>query len=172
MLGSSQKQILIKQQERGCHLTLMGGLIKMRKVTQLGFLVVSKNKPKPKRCIQKINHKNFLDRLNNHGFIRKVNTTDTENLLVDLDNITGGRQVVEPYMVGSVLRLSFKKTYSTTSHQWNIKKIGFGSYKRAKRSWLFLFDYQHNQTYVFINRKQSFDCELEIWESSDINYWG
>ena len=151
----------------------MDGLIEMRRVTQLGFLVVNKPKPKPKREIQKINKNNFLKRLKEHRFINIVDTISFEDILVSLPDITGVYGKTTCQTVGSLLRMEITRTnYALLSMQWNTNDIGFGSYKRAKNSWIFLFDYGCNQTYVFIDRTSSFETELSIWESSDVNYWG
>ena len=151
----------------------MGGLIKMRRVTQLGFLVVNKPKPKPKREIQQINLNNFLKRLKEHRFVNTVDTTSLEDILIALPNITGVYGETTYQTVGSLLRMEIKRiNRALLSMQWNTKDIGFGSYKRSKNSWIFLFDYHRNQTYVFVNKKTFFETELEIWENSDVNYWG
>jgi hypothetical protein len=151
----------------------MGGLIKMRRVKQLGFLVVNKPKPKPKREIQQINLNNFLKRLNEHRFINTVDTTSLEDILIALPNITGVYGETTYQTVGSLLRMEIKRiNRALLSIQWNTKDIGFGSYNRSKNSWIFLFDYQRNKTYVFVNKKTFFETELSIWESSDVNYWG
>jgi hypothetical protein len=145
----------------------------MRRVKQLGFLVVNKPKPKPKREIQQINLNNFLKRLNEHRFINTVDTTSLEDILIALPNITGVYGETTYQTVGSLLRMEIKRiNRALLSIQWNTKDIGFGSYNRSKNSWIFLFDYQRNKTYVFVNKKTFFETELSIWESSDVNYWG
>ena len=145
----------------------------MRRVTQLGFLVVNKPKPKPKREIQQINLNNFLKRLKEHRFVNTVDTTSLEDILIALPNITGVYGETTYQTVGSLLRMEIKRiNRALLSIQWNTKDIGFGSYNRSKNSWIFLFDYQRNQTYVFVNKKTFFETELEIWENSDVNYWG
>ena len=151
----------------------MGGLIKMRRVKQLGFLVVNKPKPKPKREIQQINLNNFLKRLKEHRFINTVDTTSLEDIFVALPHVTGIYGNTTYQTVGSLLRMEIKRiNRALLSIQWNTKDIGFGSYSRSKNSWIFLFDYGCNKTYVFVNKKTFFETELEIWENSDVNYWG
>lgn len=151
----------------------MGGLIKMRRVTQLGFLVVNKLKPKPKREIQQINLNNFLKRLKEHRFVSTVETTSFEDILIALPSITGVYGETTYQTVGSLLRMEIKRiNRALLSVQWNTKDIGFGSYNRSKNSWIFLFDYQRNQTYVFVRKTLAYESELSIWESSDVNYWG
>lgn len=145
----------------------------MHRVIQLGFLVVNKPKPKPKREIQQINLNNFLKRLKAHRFINTVDTTLLEDILIALPNITGVYGKTTYQTVGSLLRMEIKRiNRSLLSMQWNTKDIGFGSYNRSKNSWIFLFDYGRNQTYVFVKKKTFFETELEIWEDSDLNYWG
>lgn len=151
----------------------MGGLIKMRRVTQLGFLVVNKPKPKPKREIQQINLNNFLKRLKEHRFVNTIDTTSLEDILIALPHITGVYGETTYQTVGSLLRMEIKRiNRSLLSMQWNTKDIGFGSYNRSKNSWIFLFDYQRNQTYVFVRKTLAYESELSIWEDSDVNYWG
>ena len=151
----------------------MDGLIEMRRVTQLGFLVVNKPKPKPKREIQQINLNNFLKRLEEHRFVNTVETTSFEDILIALPSITGVYGETTYQTVGSLLRMEIKRTnYALLSMQWNTKDIGFGSYNRSKNSWIFLFDYGCNKTYVFLQKSLTYNSELEIWESSDMNYWG
>lgn len=145
----------------------------MRRVKQLGFLVVNKPKPKPKREIQQINLNNFLKRLKEHRFVNTVETTSFEDILIALPSITGVYGKTTYQTVGSLLRMEIKRiNRALLSIQWNTKDIGFGSYNRSKNSWIFLFDYGCNQTYVFVDRTTSFETELSIWESSDVNYWG
>lgn len=145
----------------------------MRRVKQLGFLVVNKPKPKPKREIQQINLNNFLKRLKEHRFVNTVETTSFEDILIALPSITGVYGETTYQTVGSLLRMEIKRiNRALLSIQWNTKDIGFGSYNRSKNSWIFLFDYGCNQTYVFVDRTTSFETELSIWESSDVNYWG
>lgn len=151
----------------------MDGLIKMRRVTQLGFLVVNKPKPKPKREIQQINLNNFLKRLKEHRFVNTIDTTSLEDILIALPHITGVYGETTYQTVGSLLRMEIKRiNRALLSMQWNTKDIGFGSYKRSKNSWVFLFDYGCNKTYVFVQKSLTYNSELEIWESSDVNYWG
>lgn len=151
----------------------MDGLIEMRRVTQLGFLVVNKPKPKPKREIQQININNFLKRLKEHRFINTVDTTSLEDIFVALPHITGIYGKTTFQTVGSLLRMEITRVnYALLTRQWNTNDIGFGSYNRSKNSWIFLYDYHRNQTYVFVKKKTSFETELEIWENSDVNYWG
>lgn len=145
----------------------------MRRVTQLGFLVVNKPKPKPKREIQQINLNNFLKRLKEHRFINTVDTTALEDIFVALPHITGIYGKTTYQTVGSLLRMEITRVnYALLAKQWNTKDIGFGSYKRSKNSWIFLFDYSGNQTYVFVRKSLAYNSELEIWENSDVNYWG
>lgn len=145
----------------------------MRRVTQLGFLVVNKPKPKPKRAIQQINLKNFLKRLKEHRFINTVDTTSLEDIFVALPHVTGIYGNTTYQTVGSLLRMEITRVnYALLAKQWNVNNIGFGSYKRSKNSWIFLFDYSRNQTYVFVRKSLAYNSELEIWENSDVNYWG
>ena len=151
----------------------MDGLIKMRKVNQLGFLVVNKNKPKPKRYIQDINLNTFLDRVKKFKYIGFMKTSDKEEVFVNLKGFYGVHGTMDYQLVGNIIRVYLDQpNKNTLTKQWTLDEIAFGSYQRAKESWLLLFDFSENRTYVFVNHKPYPETELEIWEMSDLNYWG
>ena len=145
----------------------------MRRVNQLGFLVVNKKKPTPKRKIEDLNLNTFMARINKHKYLTKLNTTDKEEVFLTLESIASVHKSFDYQLVGNAIRFVFERTERYTfARNWNIEHIGFGSYQRAKCSYLFIFDYDKNETFVFINRKPYPETELEIWEMSDLNYWG
>lgn len=144
----------------------------MRRVKQLGFLVVDKRKPRPRRKIEDININTFLTRLSSHKYLTKLKTSDKEEVFLQLDSIASVHKSFDYQLVGNALRVVFESEPNPFARNWNIEHIGFGSYQRDKRSYLFIFDYTKNETFIFIIRKPSPETELEIWEMSDLNYWG
>lgn len=144
----------------------------MRRVNQLGFLVVNKKKPTPKRKIEDVNLNTFMSRLNSHKYLAKVKTTDKEEVFLKLESIADTHKPFDYQLVGNALRVVFEEEQKPFARNWNVKHIGFGSYQRDKRSYLFIFDYGKNETFIFIIRKPYPETELEIWEMSDLNYWG
>lgn len=144
----------------------------MRRVKQLGFLVVSKNKPRPKRKIEDININTFLKRLKGYKYALKLKGTDKEEIFLQLESIHTLNQSVDYQLVGNALRIVFEYQRGKVGRNWNIQHLGFGSYQRAKSSYLFIFDHMKNETYVFTAYKQRIETELDIWEMSDLNYWG
>lgn len=144
----------------------------MRRVNQLGFLVVNKKKPTPKRKIEDLNLNTFMARINKHKYLTRLKTSDKEEVFLQLDSIAAIHKSFDYQMVGNALRFVFESENNSFARNWNIQHIGFGSYKRDKRSYLFIFDYVKNETFVFIIRKPYPETELEIWEMSDLNYWG
>lgn len=145
----------------------------MRRVNQLGFLVVNKKKPTPKRKIEDLNLNTFMARINKHKWLTKLKTTDKEEVFLTLESIREAYKPFDYQLVGNVMRFVFEWTERYTfARNWNIQHIGFGSYQRAKSSYLLIFDYDKNETFIFINRKTKPETELEIWEMSDLNYWG
>lgn len=144
----------------------------MRRVKQLGFLVVDKRKPRPRRKIEDININTFLTRVNGHKYLTKLKTVDKEDVFLQLESIAAIHKSFDYQMVGNALRIVFESEGNPFARNWNIEHISFGSYQRDKRSYLFIFDYTKNETFVFIVRKPYPETELEIWEMSDLNYWG
>lgn len=144
----------------------------MRRVKQLGFLVVDKRKPRPRRKIEDININTFLTRLSSHKYLTKLRTADKEEVFLQLDSIAAVHKSFDYQLVGNALRVVFESEPNPFARNWNIEHLGFGSYQRDKRSYLFIFDYVKNETFIFIIRKPYPETELEIWEMSDLNYWG
>ena len=112
----------------------------MRRVKQLGFLVVSKNKPRPKRKIEDLNINTFMSRLNSHKYLTKLKTTDKEEVFLKLDSIAAIHKSFDYQLVGNALRVVFETETNPLARNWNIQHIGFGSYQRDKRSYLFIFE--------------------------------
>lgn len=144
----------------------------MRRVNQLGFLVVNKKKPTPKRKIEDINVNTFFTRLNSYKYLAKLKTANKEEVFLKLESIADTHKPFDYQLVGNALRIVFEEEIRPFARNWNIEHIGFGSYQRDKRSYLFIFDYMKNETFIFIIRKPHPETELEIWEMSDLNYWG
>lgn len=141
----------------------------MRKVKQLGFLVVNKQKPQPKRYIKQLSVNGFIRRKKQFRYWYTLPYTKEEDILTALKK-PKSVVIFDVFSVGSLLRLTFvgdRKSYTL-----NVDNCTLGWYKRCVTTYLFIIDHNHNQTFVFGHRKQSITTEKELWESSDVNYWG
>lgn len=78
--------------------------------------------------------------------------------------------IFDAFTVGSLLRLTLNGRVE--SHTLNSDNCSFGWYKRCITTYLFIVDHNRNRTFVFGHKKRKITTERELWESSDINYWG
>lgn len=141
----------------------------MRKVKQLGFLVVNKQKPQPKRYIKPLSVNGFIRRKKQFRYWYTLPYTKEEDILTALKE-QKSVVIFDVFSVGSLIRLTINGR--TKSYTLNVDNCTLGWYKRCVTTYLFIIDHNHNQTFVFGHRKQSITTEKELWESSDVNYWG
>ncbi len=141
----------------------------MRKVKQLGFLVVNKQKPQPKRYIKRLTVGGFVRRKKQFRFWYILNCTKEEDILTYLKD-PKAVIIFDTFTVGSLVRLTLNGR--AESHTFNSDNCTFGWYKRCITTYLFIVDHNRNRTFVFGHKKRKIRTERELWESSDINYWG
>lgn len=151
-------------------MTWKNGSTTMRKVKQLGFLVVNKQKPQPKRYIKKLSVNGLIRRKKQFRFWYKLPYTKEEDILTAL-KATKSTNTFDVFSAGSLIRLTINRDHRS-SHTLNTRNCTFGWYKRCVTTYLFIIDYNQNQTFVFGHRKRNITTEKELWESSDVNYWG
>lgn len=141
----------------------------MRKVKQLGFLVVNKQKPSPKRYIKRLTINGFVRRKKQFRYWYTLNCTTEEDILTGLKE-PKSVIIFDTFTVGSLVRLTLNGR--AESHTFNSDNCTFGWYKRCITTYLFIVDHNRNRTFVFGHKKRKIHTERELWESSDINYWG
>lgn len=141
----------------------------MRKVKQLGFLVVNKQQPKPKRYIKRLTVNGLIRRKKLFRFWYTLNCTKEEDILTALKE-PKAVVIFDAFAVGSLIRLTLNGRVE--SHTLNSSNCSFGWYKRCITTYLFIVDHNRNRTFVFGHKKRKITTERELWESSDINYWG
>ncbi len=103
-------------------------------------------------------------------FWYKLPYTKEEDILTAL-KVTKYINTFDVFSVGSLIRLTINRDHGS-SHTLNTKNCMLGWYKRSVITYLFIIDYNQNQTFVFGHRKRNITTEKELWESSDVNYWG
>lgn len=148
----------------------------MRRVKNIGWLLVKKQRPKPVRKLMEISRQTFLDRLSEYKHHRSIPTRDVEEIFSVIADKTiyykAELNEFDIFFTESFTRfVFFDNDYRSKNINLTNITLEYYCFKRGKASVLVLVDTMKKESYVFAKYDRTVKSELDIWEMSDLNYW-
>lgn len=144
----------------------------MRKVKQIGFLSVNKQRPKPKRKLTKITYKTFRQRVKSYLYWQEVKTINADEIMLEIFN-TKPRQSYscDIYFSKNLVRIDTQVDQSSDSKMVMANDDSCWSYSRGNYEYLVLMDKRKNRAFLFRKSDKRITGEHKIWEMSDLNFF-